>query len=178
MHKKIIFIILWFFILNIFSINAFYNTYIWNNLYSKNEYNDSIKYFKNAWNKEWYYNIANIYYKEKKYNEAIKEYRSILWDEKNKINFNINHNIANSFYKIWEIETDNTKKIKNWEESIKYYTDALNIKYDEETKKNLEFVLNKIKEIKKNNKENNKENQENKKNNESNKWDDNKNQEW
>jgi len=35
------------------------------------------------------------------------------------------------------------------EKSVDYYRDALNIKYDEETKKNMEFVLGKIKEEKK-----------------------------
>jgi len=160
MHKKIIFIVLWFFILNIFSIDAFYNNYSWKELYNKKEYSKSIDYFKKAWNKEWYYNIANSFYKEKKYKEAIKEYMSILWEEKNEINFDINHNIANSFYRIWGLEKDNTKKIKNWEESVKYYSNALNIKYDEQTKKNLEFVLNKIKQEKK--KKEDKKNQEKK----------------
>jgi predicted solute-binding protein len=43
---------------------------------------------------------------------------------------------------------------------VKYYSNALNIKYDEQTKKNLEFVLNKIKQEKK--KKEDKKNQEKK----------------
>ena len=171
MNKKLIWIVIFlFFIINIFSLNAFYNNFLWKDLYEKKWFSNSVEYFEKAWNIEWFYNKANALYKQKKYIEAIKEYKSILWDEKNDLNFRINHNIANTFYRIWEEEKDSTKKIKNWEESIKYYTDALNIKYDEETKKNLEFVLEKIKKQK--------EEEKNKDNKEDNKKDWDKQQDW
>jgi len=160
MKSKIILItglILSFILINIFSLNAFYNNFIWKNLYNNQSYNDSIKYFNKSWNIQWIYNVANSLYKQKKYKEAIKEYKSIFWTKDKNILFAINHNIGNIFYKFWELEKKQNQKIKNWEESVKYYWYALNIKYNEETKKNLEFVLSKIKkEKKKKNEEKNK----------------------
>ena len=176
MYKIIWIISILFILLNTFSINAFYNNFLWKDKYQNKLYDDSIKYFDKSGNINWAYNKANTYYKEKKYLDSIKEYKSILSDKKNDLNFRINHNIANAFYRLWEQSKDKKIKLKSWEKSIKYYTDALNIKYDEKTKKNLEFVLKKIKQEKKKQqenqqKENNSNKQENSKDsNQSSKW--------
>ena len=141
--------ILLFFIVNIFSLKAFsFNAY-WDILYDKNDFESAIKYYEVAWNKEWIYNKANALYKQKKYTESIKEYMSLVTNDENIYDFRLNHNIANNYYRLWELEKDSSKKIQNWEKSIEYYRNALNIKYDEETKKNMEFVLKKIEEEKK-----------------------------
>jgi len=146
MKKKIfIFILVLFLLLNSFSIYAFYNNFIWNTFYKKENFSEAIKYFSNSHNIYWEYNKANSLYKEKKYKDAVKIYKSILTKQKNEINFRLNHNVWNWFYRIWEEEKDSIKKIKFWKEAIKYYLKALEIKFDEETNKNLEFVQNKIK---------------------------------
>ena len=146
MKKKIfIFILVLFLLLNSFSIYAFYNNFIWNNFYKKDRFSEAIKYFSNSNNIYWEYNKANSLYKEKKYKDATQVYKSILTKKKNEINFRLNHNIWNWFYRIWEEEKDSIKKIKFWKEAIKHYLKALEIKFDEETNKNLEFVQEKIK---------------------------------
>lgn len=148
MNKNILFIILWLLIINLYSIASFYENYSWKNLYETKDYSWSILKFEKSWNINWVYNKANSLYKQQNYEEGIKEYKSILTDKKNELNFRLNHNIWNSFYRIWESNEDIEIKIKNWQESVNFYTDALNIKYDEQTKQNLEFVLKKIKENK------------------------------
>lgn len=148
MYKIIWLISILFILLNTFSLNAFYNNYVWKIKYENKLYDESIKYFDKAWNIEWVYNKWNSYYKQKKYIDAIKEYKSILNDKKNNLNFRLNHNIANTLYRIWEWQKESNIKLKAWEESIKYYIDALNINFDKQTKENLDFVLKKIKEEK------------------------------
>jgi len=155
-------------ILNFFSLESFYYNYSWKELFNKWLYIDSSTSFEKAWNIQWTYNKANSLYKNSKYNEAIKEYLSILWKEEININFLINNNIANSYYRLWEIEED---KIKSWEEAVEYYNKALDIKYNDETKENLEFVLNKIKEEKEKKENKDEEKKDNKKSEESNQED-------
>lgn len=151
MNKKSILtiIILWLFIVNIFALKAFSFNAFWDYLYDKNDYINAIKYYDYAWNKESVYNKANAYYKQKKYEDSIKEYMSILWNDSSKLDFSLNHNIANNFYRLWEAKNQSEQKIKSREKSVEYYRNALNINYDEETKKNLEFVLKKLEEEKK-----------------------------
>jgi len=157
-NKKILIIILVlsFLLVNIFSLNAFYNNFLGINLYNKKWYNEAVKYFEKSHSIEGIYNKGNALYKQKVYSWALKEYKSILWKEKTNINFKLNYNIWNSFYRVWEWEKDSNLKIKNWEEAIKYYRDTLNIKYDNEAKKNLEFVLLKLKKEKQKQQEKNK----------------------
>lgn len=163
-------IILWIFLVNIFALKAFSFNVFWDYLYEKNDYINAIKYFNYAWNRESVYNKANAYYKQKKYEDSIKEYISILWNDSSQIDFSLNHNIANNFYRLWESKNDIEQKIKSREKSVDYYRNALNINYDEETKKNLEFVLKKLEEEKK--KQENKQNEEKKdnQNNEEKSW--------
>lgn len=160
MNKKNIltFLILIIFLLNIFALKAFSFNAFWDYFYHKNDYENALKYFNNAWNKQWIYNKANVLYKQRKYKESIKEYMSLLSIGSTIYDFRLNHNIANNFYRLWEAEKDIDKKIKTWEKSVEYYRNALNITYDDQAKKNLEFVLKKIEEAKnKKEKENNKE---------------------
>ena len=157
-NKKILIIILVFsfLLVNIFSLNAFYNNFLGINLYNKKWYNEAVKYFEKSHSIEGIYNKGNALYKQKLYSWALMQYKSILWKEKNNLNFNLNYNIWNSFYRVWELKKDSNLKIKNREEAIKYYRDSLNIKYDEQAKKNLEFVLDRIKQEKQKQQEKNK----------------------
>lgn len=174
--KITFFAILLLIILNIFTIKNFYFNVYWDNLFKEKIYDEAINNFKNSDNIFWSYNEWNALYKQKKYIEAIKKYLSILSVEKNKLNFNLNHNLWNSYYRFWEIEKDNNKKIKYWQEAVKYYKQALEIKYDEQTKQNLDFVLDKIKEEQKKQEEQEKKDKNNKsktwseKNSENNTW--------
>lgn len=147
MNKKIIFIfIVSFLLLNIiFLKDFFYNSYS-NYLFSNKDFSWAINNFSKTWNIYWTYNLANSLYKQKKYQEWVKEYLSILWDEKTEFNFRINHNLWNSYYKLWEQKSDE-EKVKFFEKSVSHYRKALDIKYNEETKNNLDFVLDKIKKL-------------------------------
>lgn len=161
----IISFILLFLALNIFSFRDYYFNYIWNKYFLRNDFNNAKNYFKESESKNWIYNYANTNYKLWKYDIALKKYLSILWENKSEFDFVLLHNIANTYYKL-SLE-DKQKEIDLLEKSSNYYQKALDIKYNEETKKNLEFVLEKIKKLK--NKEDKKENSsnENDKNNNS-----------
>lgn len=148
MNKKLIVCILLLTLIgvNLFALKSFWYNFFWKKEYNNQNYEKSIKYFEKSWNLQWVFNKANSLYKQWKYVESIKEYMSLLTQDPNLINFRLNHNIWNNFYRIWEQENNIVKRIKNWEESVGYYRNALEIMYDEETKQNLEFVLNKIEE--------------------------------
>jgi len=178
MNKKLIItifvLVLALIIINIYYLKAFcYNLY-WKYEYNNKSYENSVKYFEKAWNRQWIYNKANSLYKQWKYTESIKEYMSIKSEETSTFEFKLKHNIANNFYRLGQAETDSNKKIQNWEKTVDYYKDALTIMYDEETKQNLEFVLKKIaeeKEKQKNEeKEQNQENQDNDSENKDSNW--------
>ncbi len=150
MKKKFFLIfILWFLLLNSLYIYSYYFNTIWNNLFNKKSYELAKHNFQKSNNIYGILNQANSFYKEKNYEEAIKKYLSIYNDDKNILSFKINHNLWNSYYKYSEIIENNEEKIQYLQKTIEYYEKALNIIYDEETKKNLEFVLDKINNLEK-----------------------------
>lgn len=147
MKKILIFsFILWFWIINFFSFQDFYWNAFWNYFFSHWNFSSANSYYLKSNSKESTLNRGNTLYKEKKYIESNKKYLSILTPEKNEFYFKLNHNLWNNFYKL--SLNDKQKEKEYLEQSITYYTNALDIRYDEETKKNLEFVMNKLKEIK------------------------------
>lgn len=156
MNKITFFIstIILFLLINIFSIKAFYNNFMWDYLFNKWSYVNSIEYFSNNNTIEWIYNKANVLYKQKKYDESMKEYMSILLYNDSNLEFKLNHNIANNYYRLWENEEAISTKISYRNKSIDYYRTWLDIRYDEETKQNLEYVLSKINELKEQDEEN------------------------
>lgn len=95
-----------------------------------------------------FYNKWNSFYKNKDYLTAIKFYQKSTGDNL-VLDYYVFHNLWNAFYRLGEKE--NT--INNWLESVKYYEKALKTasgaKIDpkdlEQTRKNLEFVLEKLK---------------------------------
>lgn len=147
MKKILIFsFILWFWIINFFSFQDFYSNALGNYFFSQGNFSSANSYYLQSNSKESILNRANILYKEKKYIESNEKYLSILIPEKNEFYFKLNHNIGNNYYQLSLI--DKQKEIEYLETAVTYYSTALDIRYDEETKKNLEFVMNKLKEIK------------------------------
>lgn len=136
------------------------NSTFWNNFIFSNNINKSLESIFSE-NDLLKLKKADYYYKLWEYDKAFKKYLEIDCNNKDTC-FILNHNIWNTAYKLWE-NLNNLDKLNLWQKSLSYYSKALNIKYDKKTKKNYDFVLNKlndlIKEIKKqdeskNNKEN------------------------
>lgn len=148
MFKKLIIIftfILLLFWINFLSIKSYFYNKTWEKYFIQNDLNTALKYFSLANDDFWKYNEWNISYVNKDFSWAINNYESILDTKKIDLLFNTSHNLWNSYYRVWEkLEWDNQKKF--YEKSVNYYSWALNIKDDSETRANLEFVLNKIKE--------------------------------
>ncbi len=101
------------------------------------------------------YNYANSLYKEKKYKEALMQYKNVTTSNKN-LEYKKLHNMGNSYVKLNDLE--NAKKM---------YENALKIKADKETRENLKKVqdiLDKVKKQQNKNKEkqNNKDKQDKK----------------
>ena len=162
MLKKI-FILVWILLLgfiNLPYLKSFYNNWTGKQLFEQKKYDLAQKKFSQANNIEWIYNIWNTFYKQWKYVDSIKTYLSILWTWKNELNFRLNHNIGNAYYRFWQQQNDVNLKKWYWEKAVLYYQNALKIKYDKQTKDNLEFVLKKLKDLK-NNKQNQKQQQKN-----------------
>ena len=134
-------------------------------LYDKQKYVDSEVEFKKGLEKapdnfQANFNLGDSFYKEGKYDNALKLYQAALARAKtNDLKAKVYHNIGNTLLK--------DKKIK---ESIGAYADALKLNpKDEDTKYNLSYALNLLK----NNQQKNKNNK-NDKNNKNNKNDKNK----
>ncbi len=170
--KKVFFLILILSILiaNFSCIRSYYKNLLWKYLFDTKQYEKALKYFDNT--NIWNYNKANTFYKLWDYKRAIAYYLSI---KTNKIieKYYLLHNLWNSYYKLWELfeNSDKNKMINYRKISVKYYEKALKLwkwKIDSkdllETKSNLEYVLNKLKNNKNNNYNKNKE--KNDKNNE------------
>jgi Ca-activated chloride channel homolog len=125
-----------------------------NSAYEKKDFEKASNEFKKIDSNEYRdYNLANSYYKDNKFKEAIELYKNIQTSN-NDLEFKRLHNLANSY-----------AKNKDFQNSIKNYEEALKLKNDKNTKENLELVKklfeNKNNEQDKNTKEDNKE-QENK----------------
>ena len=65
MNKILItfFVILWLFLINIFSINSFYNNFEWKKLYENKDFSGSLNFFKKNKDYIWLYNVWNVNYK-------------------------------------------------------------------------------------------------------------------
>jgi hypothetical protein len=121
--------------------------------YKKWNYERAIDQFLSIPEHLWSYNAWNAYYKNREYEIAIQAYEWALWTENNNLLFRIYHNLWNSYYRIWEQNEEN--KLEYFLNSVSNYEEALEIKYDEETEANRDFVLEKIKELEEKMQENN-----------------------
>jgi Ca-activated chloride channel family protein len=137
-------------------------------LYKEGKFADSEVNFKKGnlkepKNFETSFNLGDAYFKQERYDDAIKSYRSALEESENPDQkANVYHNIGNSLLK--------DKKIK---ESIEAYKNSLKLNpNDEDTKYNLSYALSLLK-----NQQNQQQNKNNKNNkNDKNNKDQNKNQ--
>ncbi|MDD2907526.1 MAG: hypothetical protein PHH98_02690 [Candidatus Gracilibacteria bacterium] len=162
MHKKItiiiLFILLLFFV-NFSSLRSYYYNNIGEKYFIKDDLEQSLKYFKKAGDDFGKYNEGNISYKNSDFSGAIINYESILNTNSNDLLFRINHNLGNSYYRVGE-KSDDTIKKASYEKAVLFYSGALNIREDKETRANLEFVLKKLEEEEKKNKDDKSEQQE------------------
>lgn len=129
------------------------------NLYNEKKFSDAEVNFKKGAEKnpesfEAKFNLGDTYYKQQRYDEAIKSFQSALANAKtDEEKAKIYHNVGNSLLK--------SQKIK---ESIGAYEEALKLNpNDQETKYNLSYALNMLKN------QNQKQNQKNDKNKDQNK---------
>lgn len=165
MIKKIILWILFLILIlisNFWYIKSFYFNSLWEYYFDKNDLEKSKNNFEKAWTESAIYNLWNLNYKSHNYNLAIKNYESILNTTSKSLLFKVNHNLWNSYFRMWEIDSENSLDYFNT--SASFYNDALKIYFNEETKNNFEFVLEKIKELEKKSEDNSDSNSSNKKN--------------
>jgi len=134
------------------SISDDINLYKAQESYTKKDLLQSEKYYKNIDNMSdtVKYNLANVLYKQKKYDEAISYYSEIASKD---LLYKKHHNLGNAYAKLNKLDT-----------AIKNYEKALKIQNDSDTKFNLD-LLKKKKEQKKNKNKNNKKNKDKKKQN-------------
>lgn len=164
MIKKII---LWFivffliFFVNYNFIKSYYYNFIWEYYFDKDDLEKSKSNFEKAESEASVYNLWNLYYKTGDFDLAIKNYESILLTSSKSLLFKVNHNLWNSYFRIWEIDIENSLDYFNM--SASYYNEALKIYFNEETNNNYKFVLKKINELEDKKSENDESNSANKK---------------
>jgi Ca-activated chloride channel family protein len=133
---------------SIFDFNAIKEA---NNAYEKKEFEKASNEFKKLdSNESRDYNLANSYYKDNKFNEAIELYKNIKTSNNN-LEFKRLHNLANSY-----------AKNKDFQNAIKNYEEALKLKNDQNTKENLELVKKLLENENKKQEQNDKENKQEK----------------
>ena len=126
--------------------------------YLKGDYEKARELYSKIEKDEAKFNLGDSLYREGKYKEAIEVFNSI---KDKKLEAKKLHNIGNSYAKLGEID-----------KAIKAYEDALKVKFDEDTKYNLDLLKKKKEEQKKKQKQNqdqNKRQDKNKKDNKDNK---------
>lgn len=131
----------------------FWDNYKAKESYEAKEYKKAGDYYDKIDKDEAIYNKANSFYKQGKYEEALKTYESIESFEGDK-ELNRLYDIGNSY-----------AKLKKIDEAISSYENALKIKDDEDTKYNLEILKKQKKEQEKKNKDNQKQKDNKKKDN-------------
>lgn len=148
--------ILWLLTINIFDILWFFYNSKWNSEYIKWNFQTAYNNYKTANNLQnnviLKYNIANTYYKQNDFQKALTFYNYALSESPNcekepDFCFLNYHNIWNTYYRLWEKNNDWEQKKSLRNQAITSYKKALNIKHDQETKENLEFVQKKLDEV-------------------------------
>ncbi len=127
-------------------------------LYKEGKYADAEVNFKKSLensenNFKGNFNLGDAYYKQKRYEEALKSYQKALSESKDKMDkAKVYHNIGNSLLK--------SKKIK---ESIEAYKNSLKLNpNDDDTKYNLSYALSMLNKDKNKNQQNQNKNDKNK----------------
>lgn len=113
-----------------------------NKLYEKENYDEALKKYTDAQidkpeSPELFFNIADILYKQRKYNDAEQMFSKAISQSDTPLGAKIYYNIGNCKYKQGQLR-----------ESLDYYKKALELDpKDEDAKYNIEFVEKKIKEM-------------------------------
>lgn len=117
----------------------------WNNYIFSNHFN---RYLEKVFPKSDMLKLKkwDFYYRMGEYQKALSEYLKLNCNTDKKC-FTLYHNIGNTYYKLWEYTHNTMEKISFWQQSLVYYQRALDITYDEETKKNYDFVLQKLRKL-------------------------------
>ena len=112
-----------------------------NDLFNSQQYEEALNMYRDAElenpeSAEIHYNIGNTLYMQGKYDEAFQEYNKVLSAEKADLHFRSYYNMGNTLYRMEKLP-----------ESILSYTQALRVSPDDlDSKYNLEYVRNKLKE--------------------------------
>lgn len=143
-YTKIIFFIL--FIVVFPTIIFFVSNFIFpqNFIFSNSINNNLSNIFKN--NNLLSFKKADYFYKMWDFDKALKKYSEIDCNNKNDC-FILHYNIWNTYFKSWE-NLNNWDKLDAWQKSLSYYWKALHIYTDIETKKNYNFVFEKVTQLK------------------------------
>ena len=91
---------------------------------------------------------ANFFYKSWRFDDARKIYEKYKCNSKKEC-FILNHNMWNNYYYNNTVIDDLDERINLLELSLQSFLNALDIKYDEETKYNYEYVLKQLEKLKK-----------------------------
>ena len=133
--------IIWIVLIVFFGLN--YNNFI--NFY----YNSFWEYTKTN-NVIWEYNLWTESYINSNYENSINSFSGVLDNHlaplsggSNEVFFRNYYNLWNSYFRLWEDKSLDLK-IELFTKSVENYRESLNIKFDEQTQKNLEFVLEKL----------------------------------
>ena len=112
-----------------------------NELFKAEKYNEALNLYRDAaldnpLSPGIHYNIGNTLYKQGNYEEALLEYDKVLTAKDADLHFRSYYNMGNTLYRMGKLP-----------EAILSYTEALKLNPDDdESKYNLEFVRNKLKE--------------------------------
>lgn len=90
------------------------------------------------------FNEALVKYRKWEYEKAIKILNNI---ESEPLGYELNYNIWNTYYKIWENTSDQKAKSSSWKRALNWYENALSYKYTVEAKENYDFVQSKLNEL-------------------------------
>ena len=148
-------IILALLIVNLPYILSYLHNYKWIHLFENKNYTGALWYFDNS--DIWIYNQANSFYKLGQYKKAISYYLAIKTSDP-KLNYYIQHNLGNAYYKLGEtFENKNPqttifyrkKAIQAYQKALSYGEKIASKTDIDQTKSNLQYVLNKLKNLQK-----------------------------
>jgi Ca-activated chloride channel homolog len=140
-----------------------------NKLYESNKFVDAeVNYKKSLTKKPDFtqasFNLGDAYYKQKRYDEAAKQYDFTANLTKNKsLVANSYHNLGNAYLESYKTENDQQKKMQFVDKSIEAYKNSLKINpKDQDTKYNLSYAMNLKKLMQQNKQQQNQQKQDNK----------------
>jgi tetratricopeptide (TPR) repeat protein len=133
--------------INFFNIVGFFQNFFGNFYFYTHQYSKAKDLFKKEKTSIWDFDLANALYKEWSFSEALKTYIALLWKEKTYLNFALNYNIWNTYYRLSEQKKDSKENQWFLEKALSHYNEALKIKSDWQTQKNIDFIKEKMKNI-------------------------------